>query len=162
MTKRSHRLCPHIQELCISWGGHPGPPVPNSPYGLCGRKAKSNVRGPELRSCVKVEVAVLDSPSLIVRTVSGRHKATLYLNTAVRSVCLTSDLCNLSQAITASLERQSGYNSVLWHSDRLDADQAVSVNLGQVLPSTRLSMNESASRSPQVRHRQGQGGRRVG
>ena len=39
------------------------PIVPNSPYGLCGRKES------ELRSCVKVEVAVLGSPSLIVRTV---------------------------------------------------------------------------------------------
>ena len=27
------------QELCESGGGRPGPPVPNSPYGLCGRKA---------------------------------------------------------------------------------------------------------------------------
>ena len=27
------------QELCESRGGHPGLPVPNSPYGLCGRKA---------------------------------------------------------------------------------------------------------------------------
>ena len=27
------------QELCESRGGHPGLPVPNSPYGLCGREA---------------------------------------------------------------------------------------------------------------------------
>ena len=27
------------QELCESRGGHPGFPVPNSPYGLCRRKA---------------------------------------------------------------------------------------------------------------------------
>ena len=27
------------QELCESGGGRPGLPVPNSPYGLCGRKA---------------------------------------------------------------------------------------------------------------------------
>ena len=26
------------QELCDSRGGRPGLPVPNSPYGLCGRK----------------------------------------------------------------------------------------------------------------------------
>ena len=26
------------QELCKSRGGRPGLPVPNSPYGLCGRK----------------------------------------------------------------------------------------------------------------------------
>ena len=28
-----------VQELCESRGGRPGLPVPNSPYGLCGRKA---------------------------------------------------------------------------------------------------------------------------
>ena len=27
------------QELCESRGGRPGLPVPNSPYGLCGREA---------------------------------------------------------------------------------------------------------------------------
>ena len=27
------------QELCESRGGRPGLPVPNNPYGLCGRKA---------------------------------------------------------------------------------------------------------------------------
>ena len=31
------------QELCESRGGHPGLPVPNSPYGLCGREAALNV-----------------------------------------------------------------------------------------------------------------------
>ena len=40
----------------------------NSPYGLCVRKAPLKNRGQEL--CVKVEVAVLGSPSLIVLTVS--------------------------------------------------------------------------------------------
>ena len=29
-------------ELCESRGGHLGLPVPNSPYGLCGRKATLN------------------------------------------------------------------------------------------------------------------------
>ena len=38
-------------------------PVPNSPYGLRGRKAA-------VKGCVKVEVDVLCSPSRIVRTVS--------------------------------------------------------------------------------------------
>ena len=28
-----------VQELCESGGGRPGLPVPNSPHGLCGRKA---------------------------------------------------------------------------------------------------------------------------
>ena len=31
-----------VQELCESRGGHPGLPVPNSPYGLCGHKATLN------------------------------------------------------------------------------------------------------------------------
>ena len=55
------------QELWEKGGGHPGFSVPTSPRGLCGRKAilakKSEVR--EIRSCVKHEVAVLDSPSLL-------------------------------------------------------------------------------------------------
>ena len=42
-------------------------PVPNNPCDLCGRKATVN-RVQEL--CVKVEVAVLGSRSLIVPTVS--------------------------------------------------------------------------------------------
>ena len=98
-------------ELCESRGGRPGLPVPNSPYGLCGRKATFNVfsvraqelcerRGgcpglpvpnkpdgfcgreatlkrnfvSELRSCVKDEVAVLASPSLISLMVSADVK----------------------------------------------------------------------------------------
>ena len=31
------------QELCESRGGRPGPRVPNSPYGFCGRKATLNL-----------------------------------------------------------------------------------------------------------------------
>ena len=31
------------QELCESSGGRPGLPVPNGPYGLCGRKATLNL-----------------------------------------------------------------------------------------------------------------------
>ena len=31
------------QELCESRGGRPGLPVPNSPYGVCGRKATLNL-----------------------------------------------------------------------------------------------------------------------
>ena len=43
------------QELCESQGGCPGLPVPNSPYGLCGRKAKLNLNFESLmpsQSCV--------------------------------------------------------------------------------------------------------------
>ena len=55
------------QVRCESPGGRPGLPVPNSPYGLCGRKAPSNLRRyhSELRSCVNVEVDALDTVSLI-------------------------------------------------------------------------------------------------
>ena len=47
-----------------------------SPYGLCGRKATLNLNwsSSELRSCVKVEVAVLGSPSLISLMVSVEVK----------------------------------------------------------------------------------------
>ena len=41
-----------------------------SPYGLCGRKATFTSNSSELRSCVKVEVDVLGSPSLTALTVS--------------------------------------------------------------------------------------------
>ena len=82
------------QELCEFRSGRPGLPVPNIPYGPCGRKAtlncslkkkkkkknptknKNKTKNPlncsisELRSCVKVEVAVLGSPSLIFLVVS--------------------------------------------------------------------------------------------
>ena len=66
--------------MCESRGGRPGFPVPNNLYGLCGRKATLNLntvereRHTEFRSCVKVEVAVLGFPSLIVRTVSVNIK----------------------------------------------------------------------------------------
>ena len=44
-----------------------GSPVPNSRYGFCGRKATLTERSvSELKICVKVEVAVLGAPSLIV------------------------------------------------------------------------------------------------
>ena len=58
------------QDLCESRGGRHGLPVPNSPYGLCGRKATLNCSISELRGCVKVEVADTGSPSLIVLMVS--------------------------------------------------------------------------------------------
>ena len=58
----------------------PGSTVPRGPYGLCGRTAALNCAGigSELRSCVKVEVAVLGFPSLISLAVSvGRKKSTV-------------------------------------------------------------------------------------
>ena len=42
----------------------PGVPVPNGPYGLTEQHVS------DLRSCVKVEMAVPGSPSLMVLTVS--------------------------------------------------------------------------------------------
>ena len=57
------------QELCESRGGRPGLPVPNSPYGLCGRKATLNLtERVQSSETVKEEVDVQGSPSLIVRT----------------------------------------------------------------------------------------------
>ena len=57
------------QKLCENRGGRPGLPVPNNPDVFCGRKGTLNWKSlPELRSCVKVEVAVLGSPSLISLT----------------------------------------------------------------------------------------------
>ena len=52
-----------------------GPPVfmVYGLYGLCGRKATLHGRS-ELKSCVKVEVAVLGSPSLTVLMVSADVK----------------------------------------------------------------------------------------
>ena len=58
------------QQLRESRGGRPGLPVPNNPYGRCRRKATLNCSITELRSCVKVEVAVLGSPSLTVLMVA--------------------------------------------------------------------------------------------
>ena len=42
-----HSLCGGYRalELCESRGGRPGLPVPNKPYGLCGRKATQNCSG---------------------------------------------------------------------------------------------------------------------
>ena len=48
------------------------------PYGLCGRKPTLNLNGKicqELRSCVKVAVAVLGSPSLTVLMVAACVRA---------------------------------------------------------------------------------------
>ena len=56
------------RELCGSRGGRPGLPVPNRPYGFCGRKATLN-SGPQSTS-MEVDVAVLDSLSLISLLVS--------------------------------------------------------------------------------------------
>ena len=52
----------------VEVSGRPGLPVPNSPYGLCGRKAtlEEDDMASELRICVIAEVDVLGSPSLIV------------------------------------------------------------------------------------------------
>ena len=36
------------QELCESRDSRPGLPVPNSPYGLCGRKATLNLKSHKL------------------------------------------------------------------------------------------------------------------
>ena len=45
-----HKLKRRAQKLCKSRGGRPGLPVPNSPYGLCGRKATLNLHLTETQS----------------------------------------------------------------------------------------------------------------
>ena len=68
-NRSSSMLYVRAQDLCERRGGRPGLPVPNSAYGLCGRKATSKKEDQtELRICVKVEVNFLGSPSLMVRT----------------------------------------------------------------------------------------------
>ena len=57
-----------VQELCEGRGGRPGLPVPNKPTVFVDVKPhfnRTSRRGSEFRSCVKVEVTVLGSPSLI-------------------------------------------------------------------------------------------------
>ena len=44
------------QKLCESRGGCPGLPVPNGPYGLCGRKAILNLKVSEPRIDLKKDV----------------------------------------------------------------------------------------------------------
>ena len=60
------------QEVWESRAGRPGLPVPIKPDGFCERKATLKLKPSEteLRSCVKVEVDVLGSSSLIVFMVS--------------------------------------------------------------------------------------------
>ena len=75
MHTRQNSCVYRAQELCESRGGRPGLPVPNRLYGLSGRQAKlkkkkETLRLTELMSCVKFEVDVLGSASLIVRTIS--------------------------------------------------------------------------------------------
>ena len=54
-----HRLN-RARELCESRGGRPGLPVPNSPYGLCGRKATLNLNStPLLRSFPNVAFEIV-------------------------------------------------------------------------------------------------------
>ena len=62
---RQMRESNRAQELCKNRGGRPGLPVPNSPYGVCGRKAVLNLNV-VIKSCSGVVVAVLSSPYLIV------------------------------------------------------------------------------------------------
>ena len=52
----TYRYCTNTsraQALCESQGSHPGLPVPNSPYGLCGHKATLNVTNTFVLFCVR-------------------------------------------------------------------------------------------------------------
>ena len=70
----THSKTFRAQELCERGGGRPGLPVPNSPYNWS-LWTESNTElelhiVSELRSCVKIEVAVQCSPYLTACTVS--------------------------------------------------------------------------------------------
>ena len=73
-TSSLHRQCFSSE----SRGGRPGLSVPNSPYGLCGRKAtiekKKKPICSEFRSCVNAEVAVVGSNSPYGLCVCGQSK----------------------------------------------------------------------------------------
>ena len=75
VQKFRNRSVIRAQELCESRGGRPGLPVPNKPTVSVDVKQhlKKNVKNTELRSCTKVEVAVL-GPSLISLRVSVNVK----------------------------------------------------------------------------------------
>ena len=61
----------HTYLYTNSFFPHLHSPVPNKPYGFCGRKAPGKKKvWTKLRSIVKVEVDVLGSPSLIVLRIS--------------------------------------------------------------------------------------------
>ena len=89
--EKKKRQLPRAQELCESRSGRPRHPVPNSPYGLCGRKGTfeeaEDHRGSEIRSCVKVGVAVLGSPSL-PNSPFGLHGRNATLNLNHRNLCV--------------------------------------------------------------------------
>ena len=77
--------------------GRPGIPVLNNPYGLCGRKARFEEKATksERRSCVKVEVDVLCSPSVCPYGLCGSSAT---LNS--RGIKLGPDSTNLLVLIT--------------------------------------------------------------
>ena len=66
----SLRRTTRAQKLCESRGGRPGLPVPNKPYGLCGRKATLNSRVSFQELCKRRD-GRHGLQSLIVRTVSA-------------------------------------------------------------------------------------------
>ena len=100
------------QELCESRGGRPGLLVPNSPYSLCGRKVTLNGKRAELRNCVKVEVAVLGSPSLIVRTVSVYVLSSQSLTVQTVSVDVLGSPALIVRTVTVHVKQHCGNTGV--------------------------------------------------
>ena len=113
-------------ELCENRRGRPGLSVPNSPYGLCGRKATLNSNlnlrtefnsnlnlrtefnlnlnlRTEFRSFAKVEVDVLDSPSLIVLMVSvgvnQQLKNKKNLSCHLQTIWAPKEICQLADSL---------------------------------------------------------------
>ena len=55
-------VCIRAQELCESRGGRPGLPVPNNPYGLCGRTATLNLNSICLFSGIELATVSSNKP----------------------------------------------------------------------------------------------------
>ena len=53
--KATLNLQDRAQELCESGGGHPGLPVPNSPYCRCGRKVTLKKKSSTTLLCVRLK-----------------------------------------------------------------------------------------------------------
>ena len=122
-----------LRSCCGRRGGRPALPVPNNPYGLCGRKAQIEHNTAELRSCVKVEVDVLGSPSLIVLTVSvgniwrriipAELRRYVKVEVAVRGLLVPDSLyCLCGRKATLEEEKNSQWTfrvSLISHQDNL-------------------------------------------
>ena len=83
----SHNNTNHrVQELCKSRGDRPGPPVPNSPYGLCGRKATLNLNTDHSEPRIWPSGKVLVTKPVLNRTAPVRFLATSALRHSLQNL----------------------------------------------------------------------------